>query len=108
MWQDLTGPGGIIHGLGQMLGIVGPPPSPAQAAMQQMGQAFGTWSNMLGAPSQVKDIWKEMGSGALTTAQSLDVLAQSGVNINTAFQKNGELTAKASSRSRITWPGTRR
>ena len=96
MWQDLTSPGGIIHGLGQMLGIVGPPPSPAQAAMQQMGTAFSTWSNMLGAPGQVQGIWKDMGSGAMSTSSALNVLAQSGVNVNTAFQKNGELTAKAS------------
>ena len=95
MWQDLTSPGGIIHGLGQMLGIVGPPPSPAQAAMQQLGTAFSTWSNMLGVAPQVKSIWKDMGSGALSTAQSLNVLAQSGVNINTAFQANHQLTAKA-------------
>ena len=96
MWQDITSPGGIIHGLGQMLGIVGPAPSPAQAAMQQMGTAFTTWSGMLGSAGQVQDIWKGMGSGALSTSDALNVLAQSGVNINTAFQKNGDLTAKAS------------
>jgi hypothetical protein len=96
IWTSLIRPGGFIHGLGQMLGIVGPEPTAPQAALQQMSTAFHTWSGMIGAAGQVQDIWKGMGSGALSTASALDVLSQSGVNINTAFQKNGELTAKAS------------
>ena len=91
-WQGILSVG---HDVLSMFGLEAPPPTPYQAAQKTLRSLSDTMVDALGTGKQVQGVWDGVSHSAISMAAANNVATMAAIQLGSAYEKNGQLTAKA-------------